>query len=206
MNWKLWVATNAEIYHVHLHVVNRETSFKSPGWFERETVVHPGGHSSLAPVDIAYGGFRQGEKRWESRALTLPGMKPNEFRVATYFPDLTINIRSSVMRIDSVVPLGARRVAVEFRGLGVRGEPDSDRRTRIDNHNQFWGPFGRNLPEDGIAACAQMSAMANGASRYSIIARNETGAPTMDDEPLRAYYREWSRLMGRPAHDPLGEP
>ena len=61
------------------------------------------------------------------------------------------------------------------------------------------------LPEDAIASVSQMRAMRNGASRYSIIARDEKGAPTMNDEPVRAYYREWSRMMGRPIHNPFNE-
>ena len=204
-NWKLWIATNVEVYHVFLHVLNRQTSFTSPGWFERRTTLFPHGHSASTPVDITYDKYKQGDRRWSGRDVTLPGMQPNEFRVANYFPDLMINIRTSAMRLDSVVPLSATEVMVEFRGLGVKGESDDDRRTRIKHHNQFWGPFGRNLPEDAIASVSQMRAMRNGASRYSIIARDEKGAPTMNDEPVRAYYREWSRMMGRLIHNPFNE-
>ena len=152
-NWKLWVATNIDVYHTFLHVINRRTSMKSEGWWEREMVTYPGGHSAAAPVGIAYK---------KARGLTLPDMKPNEFRIGNLFPDLMINIRASVMRIDSVNPLGPDRVEVVFRGVGVRGESDSDRQIRINDHNQFWGPFGRNLPEDAIASVAQMRAMREG--------------------------------------------
>jgi phenylpropionate dioxygenase-like ring-hydroxylating dioxygenase large terminal subunit len=205
-NWKLWILTNTEVYHVFLHVVNRETSLKSPGWFERSATLFPGGHGAFAPVGIAYDKYQQGGREWSGRDLTLPGMKPNEFRVANYFPDLMINLRTSTLRLDSMTPLSAMEVMVEFRGLGVKGEPEDDRRQRINDHNKFWGPFGRNLPEDGIASVAQMRAMKNGASRYSIIARDAKGAPTMNDEPVRAYYREWSRMMGRPSHNPFNRP
>jgi methanesulfonate monooxygenase large subunit len=205
-NWKLWVATNCEVYHAFLHVVNRQTSFNSPGYFDRSATLFPGGHHAFTPADIAYDRYRQGGRNWSLRDLTLPGMRPNEFRVANFFPDLMINIRASTMRLDCVTPLSATEVAVEFRGLGVKGESEENRRTRINNHNQFWGPFGRNLPEDSIASVSQMRAMRRGASRYSIIARDDNGAPAMNDEPMRAYYREWSRLMGRPAHNPFNQP
>ena len=105
--------------------------------------------------------------------------------------------------MGKMIPLSATEVVVEFRGVGVMGESDDDRRTRINNHNQFWGPLGRNLPEDSIASVSQMRAMRSGASRYSIIARDGKGGSAMDDEPMRAYYREWSKMMGRPVHDPL---
>ena len=156
----------------------------------------------------------QAEHRVEARARSQEWRRrkgvPSKVRsgsvsggIGTLFPDLTINIRASVMRIDSMIPLGPDRVAVEFRGVGVKGEPEAERRSRTDDHNQFWGPFGRNLPEDAIASVAQMRSMREGASRYSIIARDEKGAPAMNEAPMRAYYAEWSRLMGRPYHDPF---
>jgi hypothetical protein len=40
-----------------------------------------------------------------------------------------------------------------------------------------------------------------GGGAYSILARHED-MRTQDDGLLRAYYQEWGRLMGRPAHDP----
>jgi methanesulfonate monooxygenase subunit alpha len=205
-NWKLWIATNTEVYHAYLHVVNRRTSMQSPGYLDRTTTLFPGGHSAFAPIGIDYDKYKQGDSQWSLRDLTLPGMQPSEFRVANYFPDLMINIRASTLRLDSVVPLSAMEVMVEFRGLGVKGESDENRRTRVNNHNQVWGPFGRNLPEDSIASVVQMKAMRTGASPYSIIARNEEGAPAMTDEPIRAYFQEWSRLMERPIHNPFGEP
>lgn len=193
-NWKLWVATNVDVYHTYLHVINRRTSMKSKGWWEREMLLYPGGHSATAPVGIAYK---------KARSLTLPSMKPSELRISNLFPDIMFNIRASVMRIDSLNPLGPDRVEVECRGVGVKGETDEDRQIRTADHNMFWGPFGRNLPEDSIASVAQMRTMCEGSSRYSLIARDRKGAPAITEEPLRHYYAEWSRLMERPYHDPF---
>ena len=44
--------------------------------------------------------------------------------------------------------------------------------------------------------------MATGAVRYSVIARE---GDTFSDEPLRHYYKEWSRRIARPYWDPFGE-
>lgn len=74
---------------------------------------------------------------------------------------------------------------------------------RQRHHNMFWGPAGRNLPEDLLAVESQYRSMKADAVRYSILAREENLNPT-DDANLRAYYQEWERLMGRPASAPYG--
>jgi hypothetical protein len=125
---------------------------------------------------------------------TLPGFQPNEFRLLDIFPDMMINCRTSVVRIDTQIPLGPGKTLVQFRGLGVKGEPEEMRRRRILEHAQFWGPFGRNLPEDALAAERQRESMGN-ASGFSLIAREEDGF-TQDDFPLREFYRTWERYTG----------
>jgi hypothetical protein len=70
------------------------------------------------------------------------------------------------------------------------------RAIRIRAHNQFWGPTGRNLPEDVLAVESQARAMQADEVRYSIIAREENLNPT-DDANIRAYYQEWGRRMGK---------
>lgn len=199
-NWKLWTATNVELYHVWLHFLNRATSVQAPAWLERKPRCFRNGHIAFDPTKHAYDKRKMG-----SRDLTLPGLAPNEARLAHIFPDLLINIRSSNMRLDRVTPLGAGKVMIECRGLGVKGEPDQDRKRRIDDHNQFWGPFGRNLPEDALAAVLQMQALRSGARRYGLCARENGSTPAMSDEPLRHFYREWSRRVRRPAGDPFGD-
>ena len=88
-----------------------------------------------------------------------------------------------------------------MRGLGVKDEPAEHRRIRINHHNQYWGPFGRNVPEDMFAAEACTESFRNGAARYQIIAREE-GLSGQDDGILRAFYAEWGRLLGRRPSEP----
>jgi len=116
--------------------------------------------------------------------------------VINLFPDLMINIRSNVVRLDRMVPLGPDRTLVEWRGLGVKGDDDKMRAIRVRQHNLFWGPTGRNLPEDVLAVESQARAMASDDVRYSIIAREEDLNPT-DDANIRSYYQEWRRRMGK---------
>ena len=196
-NWKLWQDNNSERYHAMLHVANRKTL---PWVLGKESPmklrIEPNGHSGYwsdggaARVEYARGGYSSGADG------TLPGLQPDEMRVINLFPDLMINIRSNVVRLDRMVPLAPGRTLVEWRGLGVVGDSDALRAVRIRQHNLFWGPTGRNLPEDVLAVESQSRAMASDDVRYSIIAREENLNPT-DDANIRAYYQAWGRRMGR---------
>ena len=73
---------------------------------------------------------------------------------------------------------------------------------RVRHHNEIWGPFGRNLPEDNVASEIQMQTMREGSSVFSIHAREEDERG-QDDIPLRNYFGEWSRRMGRDPSDPF---
>lgn len=196
-NWKLWQDNNSERYHSILHVANRKTL----AWVMGKTSpmklrIEANGHSGYwadggeALVDYAKGGYSSGAEG------ALPGMRGDEMRVVNLFPDLMINIRSNVVRLDRMVPLGPDRTLVEWRGLGVKGDDDKMRAIRTRQHNLFWGPTGRNLPEDVLAVESQTRAMHADKVRYSIIAREEDLNPT-DDANIRSYYREWGRRMGK---------
>ncbi len=199
-NWKQWHETNMELYHEWGHVVNRTTSVAVSGYHERKWNIHPNGHGTLESLKVGYSKY----KGWEARAgLELPGLEPNEFRVIDLFPNTTVIIRATNIRIDTSIPIGPGLTLLEQRGLGVKGESAQDRATRRKHHNQFWGPFGRNLPEDVIFVEAVEKANRKHASRYGIIARDEN-LKSQDEEILRAYYRVWGRWMGRKASDPYG--
>lgn len=202
-NWKLWSDNNSERYHSMLHAINRTTQ----PWVLGKTSpmklrLFPNGHSgywSDGEATVAYerGGYNN------ITGGTLPGLRDNEMRVINLFPDLMINIRSNVVRLDRMIPLDEERTLVEWRGLGVAGDSEEMRALRLRHHNMFWGPAGRNLPEDLLAVESQYRSMRADAVRYSILAREEDLNPT-DDANLRAYYVEWGRRMGRSASSPFG--
>lgn len=201
-NWKLWQDNNSERYHALLHWTHRKmspwiTGKKSPMKVRICRNGHGGywsdGQATVDYAAVGFAGVSQG---------VLPGLKENEQRVINIFPDVMINIRSNVVRIDRMVPLAPGRTLVEWRGLGVKGDDPEARAERIRHHNMFWGPAGRNLPEDIIAVEAQWAAMKSDAVRYSILAREENLEPT-DDENLRAYYREWGRRVGMRPYAPF---
>jgi len=198
-NWKQWHETNMELYHEWGHVVNRTTSVAVPGYHERKWKIHPNGHGALEPLKVQYSNY----KGWDQRAdLTLAGLEPGEFRIVDIFPNTTIIVRATTIRIDTSIPIAPGLTLLEQRGLGVKGESDEDRTLRRFHHNQFWGPFGRNLSEDVIFVEAVEQANRYGASRYGIIARREE-LMSQDDEIMRAYYRTWGKYMNRRASHPL---
>ena len=132
-------------------------------------------------------------------------MQANEFRTVKIFPDTNILARATVIRIDTSTPISPNKTLVEWRGIGVKGESDQDRTMRRNHHNQVWGPLGRNLYEDAYAVECVEAANRGGAAPYGVIARHED-MKTQDDVLMRTFYAEWSKRMGRPAHDPFNGP
>lgn len=105
------------------------------------------------------------------------------------------------MRIDTSTPISPNRTLMEFRGLGLKSDTPEVRAQRISDHNQYWGPFGRTLPED-VLFVESVEQNNREAAHYSVISRRENfGAH--DDAALRGYYAVWARYMGRAASDPL---
>jgi methanesulfonate monooxygenase large subunit len=169
------------------------------GYFDRKWKIYPYGHATLEPMKQRY----ERVKGWSKREdKTLPGLTAGEFRILTLFPDTTILCRTTAMRIDTSSPIAPGLTLVEQRGLGVKGESVEDRAMRIKHHNQYWGPFGRNFPEDAIAVEAVNQTICSGAAPFGLFARHEKGRG-QDDLAIRAYYQEWERYMGRPANNPL---
>ena len=198
-NWKLWHETNMELYHEFLHYVNRRVAMGGEGYFERLWRIYPGGHGTLDPMKQAY----ERIEGWQQRTdKPLPGLGPGEFRALLLFPDTTFLIRTTTMRVDTSSPLSPNLTLVEQRGFGVKGESAADRAMRRNHHNQYWGPFGRNLSEDAIAVETLAAAIRGGGGTWGLFARHE-GERALDDVMVREYYKEWSRYMDRPAHLPV---
>ena len=84
---------------------------------------------------------------------------------------MTYNLRTSVLRMDTSIPLGPNTLLVEFRGLGLKSDTPEQRAERVRDHNTIWGPFGRNLHED-LLACAWPG------SRHASGQRSHTGCCT----------------------------
>ena len=199
-NWKAWQETILDLYHEFMHVVLRRTQMPATAMTDRQLRGHANGHVSVGGLRALYGNYRAYGTRTSEQAL--PGLTPDDARFTPLFPDTTVITRGTVMRIDTVTPLAPDRTLVESRGIGIKGESAADRRMRIRHHNDYWGPLGRNVPEDAFAAEACHAAFSGGGALYQTIAREEQGAG-QDDCGLRAFYAEWSRRLGRSAHAPV---
>ncbi|MCH8113162.1 MAG: hypothetical protein IH905_14615 [Proteobacteria bacterium] len=200
-NWKAWQETNLDLYHEFMHVVLRKTQVGAARMEDRQIKVHPNSHIGAGGLKADYSKY----KGWEDRggAKTLPGLDADDFRSVTLFPNTLLLTRGTVMRIDTVTPIGLGRALVEWRGLGLKDDSADDRLMRMNHHNQYWGPFGRNVPEDLFAAEACAKSFSGANARHQIIAREEN-MHGQDDGMLRAWYAEWGRRLGRAPSHPLG--
>ncbi|MEA2700935.1 MAG: methanesulfonate monooxygenase subunit alpha [Myxococcales bacterium] len=199
-NFKLWHDTNSEFYHDFMHYFNRVTGMQQPGYFERKYVPHPNGHAAVGSMEVKYdqyGGSGQ-------RRIGWPGLAPGGWILIDLFPGMTYNLRTSVIRLDVVIPIAPNKTLIEIRGLGLRSDTAEERAERVRDHNIIWGPFGRNLHEDLLGVAGQGSALRDGATggRWLLHGREEN--QTIHDEiGMRHYYAEWSRRMGRLASSPF---
>lgn len=201
-NYKLWHDTNSEFYHDYMHYFNRITGMMQPGYFERKYVGYPNGHASVGSMEVQYDKYEGSAKR----GVGWPGLAPGGWILIDIFPGMTYNLRTSVLRMDTAIPLGPNKVVIEFRGLGLKSDTPEQRAERIRDHNTIWGPFGRNLHEDLLGVHGQGIAMRDLASGSKWVLHGREENSTIHDEiGMRHFYSEWSKRMGRAASDPFGD-
>jgi methanesulfonate monooxygenase large subunit len=200
-NYKLWHDTNSELYHDYMHHFNRVTGMLQPGYFERKYVTYPNGHASVGSMQVRYDSYAGSG----GRQIGWPGLDGGWILI-DLFPGLTYNLRTSVIRMDSIIPVGPNQTIIELRGLGLARDTPEERAERVRDHNTIWGPFGRNLHEDLLGVTGQGRAMQDrdSGSRWVLHGREES--MTIHDEcGMRHFYAEWSRRMGRASSDPFAE-
>lgn len=201
-NYKLWHDTNRDLYHEFLHRQNRLIAMTQPGYLDRRYHTFGHGHVIADPSVNKYDALEAGSGI--KRQMGWPGGEAALHKLCNLFPTVTYNMRPPALRIDTMVPLGPDKTIIEFRGFGIKGDTDEERQERLRDYNSFWGPFGRNLPEDFIAIVGQAMAMGTGrGSPYILHGREEES--THDEICVRHYFAEWSRMMGCCASDPFNE-
>jgi len=200
-NFKLWHDTNSEFYHDYMHYFNRVTGMMQPGYFDRECRGYANGHVLVGSMEIKYDAYAGSKKR----GVGWPGLSEGGWILIDLFPGLTYNLRTSVLRMDTMIPLGPNKVMIEYRGLGLKSDTPEQRRERIFDHNTIWGPFGRNLHEDLLGVHGQGRALREGTDARWILHGREENSTIHDEVGMRHYYAEWSKRMGRKAYDPFGE-
>ena len=201
-NFKLWHDTNSEFYHDYMHYFNRVTGMQQPGYFERKYTPHRNGHAAVGSMKVRYDAYQGSVER----QVGWPGLTPGGWILVDLFPGMTYNLRTSVIRMDTAIPLAPNRTLIELRGLGLKSDTPEQRQARVRDHNTIWGPFGRNLHEDFLGVTGQGRAMRDGTSgsRWVLHGREENNG-IHDEIGMRHYYAEWGRRMGRSAADPFAE-
>ena len=197
-NYKLWHDTNRELYHDYMHYHNRLTGLSQKGYFDRVYHTYPNGHVQLDSMEIQYQAYRG-----KQRTLSWPGATAACHKLIDIFPGTTFILRAPSMRVDTMTPLGANRVLIEFRGLGLKSDTPEERAERLEEHNNLWGPFGLNLHEDLMANELQTRAMRDGIEPTMVLHAREENNTTHDEIGMRQYYAEWGRRMGRSPGDPF---
>jgi phenylpropionate dioxygenase-like ring-hydroxylating dioxygenase large terminal subunit len=200
-NWKNWMETNMDLYHEFMHVANRKTSLMIPEYYKRNWHTFSNGHFTVDRYSVEYDKYPGWEDRNDN--LALPGMKEDEFQITDLFPDITFLTRGTVVRIDNQIPLSPTETLVQYRALGIKGEPEEDRMRRIRDYHSIWGLFGRNLPEDCLGVTLQRNAVYGGQVPYTYWCREENNL-SQDDVAARTWWKEWSRLMGKDQSWPFG--
>lgn len=199
-NYKLWHDTNRELYHDYMHYHNRLTGLSQKGYFDRVFHTYPNGHVQLDSMEIQYQAYAG-----KQRSLTWPGASKACHKLIDIFPATTYILRAPSFRVDTMTPLGANKVLIEFRGLGLKADTPEERAERLKYHNDLWGPFGLNLHEDLLVIQLQSQAMREGVENSYVLHGREENMTTHDEIGMRQYYAEWGKRMGRPAYDPSGK-
>jgi methanesulfonate monooxygenase large subunit len=197
-NYKLWHDTNSEFYHDYVHYFNRITGMMQPGYFDRQYKGYPNGHASVGSMEVKYDAYAGGKER----GVGWPGLEPGGWLLVDLFPGMTYNLRTSVLRVDTVIPLGPNKLIVEYRGMGLKSDTPEQRAERIRDHNAIWGPFGRNLHEDLLSVHGQGMAMRDQSDSQWVIHGREENSTIHDEIGMRHFYAEWSDRMQRLASSP----
>ena len=196
-NWKDWQSSNMDPYHEFMHARLRRTNVMTEaGMAGRSFQNYPNGHARFGGMAADYS--RHASTRGREAPDCLPGVDPDAFQSVPLFPNGLVATRGTVMRIDITTPLGPLETLVEWRGLCVKGLDEKRMMARIDHHNEFWGPYSANMPEDAYAVESLGRGFGGGGARYQIIAREE-GMRGQDEGIMRGFHAQWSKMMGRPA-------
>lgn len=196
-NYKLWHDTNRELYHDYMHYHNRLTGLSQKGYFDRVYHTYPNGHVQLDSMEIQYQAYAG-----KQRMLSWPGATKACHKLINIFPGTTVVLRAPSFRVDTMTPLGANKVMIEFRGFGLKADTPDERSERLKYHNDLWGPFGLNLHEDLLATQLQTRSMRDGVENCYVLHGREENRTTHDEIGMRQYYAEWGKRTGLSPYDP----
>ena len=150
--------------------------------------------------------FEHRQSEFEQRLGKERGYRLTQLnRNLIIFPNLMVNDIMGVI-IRSCYPTRPDFMEVDAWCLAPRGERRDDRKTRLENFISFLGPAGFANPDDAEALESVQRALGtSGEVEWSDMSRGMAKSePAATDElQLRAFWRQWRRLMSLPSGDEL---
>jgi methanesulfonate monooxygenase subunit alpha len=101
---------------------------KQEGYFERKMIPFPSGHAEVGSQEVHYEAYEGGKRRADAG---FPGVEGNPWSLIDLFPGYSYNLRASVLRVDSLIPLGPNKTVIEYRSLGLKSDTEKQRRQRV---------------------------------------------------------------------------
>ena len=128
--------------------------------------------------------------------------------VLQIFPNLLINDTMST-NIRTYDPVATDCVEISSWCLAPEEEEPEERKLRLDNYILYLGPGGFFTPDDQevMELCQRGQATLKELAYQDVSRGMNNPSPTNTDEvQVRAYWRQWSRLMNEPAPDLISFP
>lgn len=148
--------------------------------------------------------FELTQRQFEERLGKERGYRVTRLnRNLNIFPNLMVNDIMGVV-IRTCYPVSADYMEVDSWCLAPRGERPEARKMRLENFISFLGPGGFANPDDAEVLESVQRALATVQEiEWSDMSRGMTKSePAATDElQLRAFWRQWRRLMERPPMD-----
>jgi methanesulfonate monooxygenase subunit alpha len=190
-NYRRWRETNGEFYLGHLYHSDRVRRMFQPAYCNLHYTVYPNGHGSIGSTQAEH--VAPGLKRrfW-------PSLAPAAWILVDLFPGVTYSLRSSFLRVETVMPVKAGQAVVEVRGLTLKSDTAAQRTGRILSHSRIWGDLALNAR----GAVREIAGQGHGSRRGDHFPAK--GESAIYPVGMEHFYAEWDRRMRRSAHGPYG--
>lgn len=185
-NYRLWRETNGEFYLGHLYHSDRVRRMFQPAYCNLHYTAYPNGHGSIGSTQAEH--VAPGLKRsfW-------PGLAPAAWILVDVFPGVTYSLRSSLLRVETVMPVKAGQAVVEVRGLTLKSDTAAQRTGRILSHSRIWG----DLAPNARGAVREIAGQGHEDGRQDRFRAKDESA--IYPVGMEHFYAEWDRRMARSA-------
>ena len=200
-NYKLWHDTNSEFYHDYMHYFNRITG-NDPARLLRSKVHRLSERPCVGRLDGHQVRRLRGQQ--VTARVGWPGLAPGGWVLIDVFPGMTYNLRTSVLRMDTAIPLGPEQG--DDRVPWSRPE-ERYARAASRAHPRSQHDLGTVRSQSARGSARAYRARDSGDARRAptvewVIHGREENMTIHDEGGMRHFYAEWSRRMKRMACAP----